>query len=225
MVKETASRCTKNKKTNTDRNLRMPSCAKNSSSKNDKGILKLFGVEIWIERKRDSEEAMKKSLRTANLGNDNHESVAHHCPPDGCVSDSDARKKAKPWTKKEHQLFLVGLEKLGKGEWKAIAENYVRTGTSTQVASHAQKYFLRLAAPDEKKKRRRSVFDTPLQQPAAQQHQKAPSPAAFDNLELRFWHTNDDNPIYLNQVPGPSKLSDVQSKHIALLYTPTNQRM
>jgi SHAQKYF class myb-like DNA-binding protein len=45
------------------------------------------------------------------------------------------------WSDKEHELFLLGLEKCGKGRWRDIAEYYVRTRTRTQVASHAQKYF------------------------------------------------------------------------------------
>ena len=49
-----------------------------------------------------------------------------------------------PWTEDEHKLFLLGLNKFGKGEWKSISEDFVTSRTPTQVASHAQKYFKRL---------------------------------------------------------------------------------
>ncbi|KAK4589152.1 hypothetical protein RGQ29_019943 [Quercus rubra] len=39
-------------------------------------------------------------------------------------------------------MFLLGLQKLGKGDWRGIACNYVISRTPTQVASHAQKYFI-----------------------------------------------------------------------------------
>lgn len=68
------------------------------------------------------------------------------------------RKKAVPWTEEEHRTFLAGLEKLGKGDWRGIAKNFVTSRTPTQVASHAQKYFLRQTNPN-KKKRRSSLFD------------------------------------------------------------------
>ena len=53
------------------------------------------------------------------------------------------RKKGVPWTEEEHKLFLLGLKKYGKGDWRNISRNYVITRTPTQVASHAQKYFIR----------------------------------------------------------------------------------
>ncbi|XP_039691133.1 uncharacterized protein [Medicago truncatula] len=47
-----------------------------------------------------------------------------------------------PWTEEEHKLFSVGLQKVDKGDWRGISRNYVKTRTPSQVASHAQKYFL-----------------------------------------------------------------------------------
>ena len=55
-------------------------------------------------------------------------------------------------------MFLYGLEKLGKGDWRGISRNFVTTRTPTQVASHAQKYFLRQSSLN-KRKRRFSLFD------------------------------------------------------------------
>ncbi|XP_050215760.1 transcription factor MYBS3-like [Mercurialis annua] len=78
---------------------------------------------------------------------------------DGLVARAQERKKGVPWTEEEHRTFLIGLEKLGKGDWRGISRNYVTTRTPTQVASHAQKYFLRFSTLNKKKKRRSSLFD------------------------------------------------------------------
>ncbi|CAM6096690.1 unnamed protein product [Calypogeia fissa] len=68
------------------------------------------------------------------------------------------RRKGIPWTEEEHRLFLLGLAKFGKGDWRSISRNFVISRTPTQVASHAQKYFIRLNSIN-KDKRRSSIHD------------------------------------------------------------------
>ncbi|KAJ7964036.1 Transcription factor DIVARICATA [Quillaja saponaria] len=76
------------------------------------------------------------------------------------VKGSDQeRKKGVPWTEDEHKRFLMGLIKYGKGDWRNISRNFVVTKTPTQVASHAQKYYIRQQLPGGKDKRRPSIHD------------------------------------------------------------------
>ncbi|XVE62018.1 hypothetical protein DITRI_Ditri06bG0085200 [Diplodiscus trichospermus] len=87
----------------------------------------------------------------------------HHFIPGGkrgtCTRPPDLeRKKGIPWTEEEHRQFLMGLKKYGKGDWRNISRNFVRTRTPTQVASHAPKYFIRQHTGG-KDKRRSSIHD------------------------------------------------------------------
>ncbi|XP_015883030.3 transcription factor MYBS1 [Ziziphus jujuba] len=75
----------------------------------------------------------------------------------GSRSDQE-RRKGIPWTEEEHRLFLLGLEKFGKGDWRSISRNFVISRTPTQVASHAQKYFIRLNSMN-RDRRRSSIHD------------------------------------------------------------------
>ncbi|XP_035833918.1 transcription factor MYBS3 isoform X2 [Helianthus annuus] len=130
--------------------------------------IKLFGVRLT------DGSIMKKSASMGNLSALYHPSSPAAAlspnptspdPIDGYLSDDPAhakrrqdRKKGTPWTEEEHRLFLLGLQKLGKGDWRGIARNYVLSRTPTQVASHAQKYFIRQCNAS-RRKRRSSLFD------------------------------------------------------------------
>ncbi|KAK4483117.1 hypothetical protein RD792_010296 [Penstemon davidsonii] len=90
------------------------------------------------------------------------------------------RKKGIPWTEEEHKLFLMGLKKYGKGDWRNISRNFVITRTPTQVASHAQKYFIRQLSGG-KDKRRASIHDITTinlteNQVPSMENKKPPSP-------------------------------------------------
>nr|BAG15871.1 myb transcription factor [Bruguiera gymnorhiza] len=153
------------------------SASSSSSSSGPIPSLKLFGVRL-------TDGSIKKSASMGNLSALYHSSspaaaspgspLSDHLRdsgrvPDGYLSDDPAhgtgsatrrgeRKKGVPWTEEEHRMFLVGLQKLGKGDWRGIARNYVVSRTPTQVASHAQKYFNRQSNAT-RRKRRSSLFD------------------------------------------------------------------
>ncbi|KAL7095940.1 hypothetical protein ACP275_10G053800 [Erythranthe tilingii] len=143
------------------------------------GSVRLFGVQldnISSYSNNNNNIHMKKSLSLDCLSstpsalssssslssstripiNDDKASIGYLS--DGNLARIPERKKGVPWTEEEHRTFLIGLEKLGKGDWRGISRNYVTSRTPTQVASHAQKYFLRQASIT-KKKRRSSLFD------------------------------------------------------------------
>eukprot|EP00252_Welwitschia_mirabilis_P023228 TRINITY_DN6529_c0_g1_i2.p1 TRINITY_DN6529_c0_g1~~TRINITY_DN6529_c0_g1_i2.p1 ORF type:complete len:383 (+),score=63.90 TRINITY_DN6529_c0_g1_i2:232-1380(+) len=140
----------------------------NSRTCPNRGVVKLFGVRL-------TDGPIRKSASMGNLvamSNNNNISTTNNPgsphADDGYLSDglvqasssshSRERKKGVPWSEEEHRMFLVGLQKLGKGDWRGIARNFVITRTPTQVASHAQKYFIRQSNMT-RRKRRSSLFD------------------------------------------------------------------
>ncbi|MCD9646344.1 hypothetical protein HAX54_036110 [Datura stramonium] len=131
-----------------------------------KGFM-LFGVRVMEGDAAAAGGSFRKSASMNNLALFDTEQPQHHQDSTtGYASDdvvhpsarSRERKRGVPWTEEEHKLFLLGLQKVGKGDWRGISRNFVKTRTPTQVASHAQKYFLRRNNSN-RRRRRSSLFD------------------------------------------------------------------
>ncbi|KAG8382438.1 hypothetical protein BUALT_Bualt05G0077300 [Buddleja alternifolia] len=126
----------------------------NSRTCPNRGV-KIFGVRL-------TDGSIRKSASMGNLSH--YMGAASGTPQNGGGGDDtppdhpSAAADGTPWTEEEHRMFLLGLQKLGKGDWRGIARNYVISRTPTQVASHAQKYFIRQSNMS-RRKRRSSLFD------------------------------------------------------------------
>ncbi|KAF6159222.1 hypothetical protein GIB67_031993 [Kingdonia uniflora] len=106
-----------------------------------------------------------------------------------------------PWSEEEHRTFLEGLGKLKKGYWRGISKNFVLTRTPTQVTSHAQKFFLRQATLN-KKKRRSGLFDLAVKDPGQNSEGSLAVPVKQTNDVLP--KVNNDSIQTPAQVASPS---------------------
>ncbi|KAL6497446.1 hypothetical protein OROGR_029375 [Orobanche gracilis] len=186
----------------------MFSCSESPSTAVDiggVGEIMLFGVRVKVD-------PMRKSVSMNNLSeyepvyidgvsnNNNNEApkaATEYGGPSGYASADDAvphpsngsreRKRGIPWSEEEHKLFLIGLQKVGRGDWRGISRNYVKTRTPTQVASHAQKYFIRRNNLN-RRRRRSSLFDittdsvTPIPIEESKNHQDGRAEALTSNV-------------------------------------------
>ncbi|XP_020093507.1 transcription factor MYB1R1 [Ananas comosus] len=177
----------------------------NSRTCPNRGV-KLFGVRLTDGSIRKSASMGNLSLLAASA-----EGYASDDYVQGSSSSCRERKKGVPWTEEEHRMFLIGLQKLGKGDWRGISRNYVVSRTPTQVASHAQKYFIRQTNMT-RRKRRSSLFDMvpdePIdfqpvqasQEPETQENDQQLLPPAIDEQ----CESMDSSPSMVGEAAVPS---------------------
>jgi SHAQKYF class myb-like DNA-binding protein len=136
---------------NNDVQLKVPGSPSSKATKNKKN-----GSGNGVQKKKSS-NAGGATKSTGSAGT--HVTAASTGGSKQQLTHEQERRKGIPWTEEEHRLFLLGLAKFGKGDWRSISRNFVVSRTPTQVASHAQKYFIRLNSMNKKDKRRSSIHD------------------------------------------------------------------
>ncbi|KAG2666075.1 hypothetical protein I3760_15G038200 [Carya illinoinensis] len=149
-------------------------CITHKMSLTGNKYFRLFGVQLdlssaspsFVMRKSFSMDGLSNwftlsSSSSSDLTTDGKFPQCNEFISDGVVTATRNRKRNVQWSEEEHLAFLAGLEKLGKGNWRGISTNFVTTRTPTQVASHAQKHFLRQikTCPNKRKRSRPSLFD------------------------------------------------------------------
>ncbi|KAJ8439482.1 hypothetical protein Cgig2_006999 [Carnegiea gigantea] len=209
------------------------------------GGFMLFGVRLTAAESSPTNSpasvagsAFRKSVSMNNLSmyEQHPQDSSGNAATDGGYASDDAlhaagsrrseRKRGIPWTEEEHKLFLIGLKKVGKGDWRGISRNFVKTRTPTQVASHAQKYFLRRTNVNNRRRRRSSLFDIttdavtnsaieeePFNQNSSSQSVPPPPPPVTPNLNSNVFpkplSPKQTCPVPLIPVPPSAKMANL----------------
>ncbi|KAG5623129.1 hypothetical protein H5410_008347 [Solanum commersonii] len=126
-----------------------------------KSMEEMKNLYINLFKEVEMENSSKnKNVVVGDVVDDHHQQ--HQMPQEDNSSDKEANLNDTPplvEISREHSLFLMGLNKFGKGDWKSISRHYVVSKTPTQVASHAQKYFSRRTSKTPVDRRRPSIND------------------------------------------------------------------
>ncbi|CAK9139369.1 unnamed protein product [Ilex paraguariensis] len=107
------------------------------------------------------------------------------------LTSHQQRRRGVPWTEEEHQRFLMGLNKYGKGDWRSISRYYVVSKTPTQVASHAQKYFRRQNSSTPLDRRRPSIHDI-----------QTVNPSFISSTQKQNYQPNNEDPVPISNLYG-----------------------
>ncbi|CAI9775714.1 unnamed protein product [Fraxinus pennsylvanica] len=119
-------------------------CYSRCISKDSSRIVKLFGVQLDVSssdirfRKSFSLDCLSAAPVSSTLfsssifADEISDRISKGYLSDGLMGRNRG-KKGVSWTEEEHLKFLLGLQKLGKGNWRGISRDFVTTRTPIQV--------------------------------------------------------------------------------------------
>jgi SHAQKYF class myb-like DNA-binding protein len=84
----------------------------------------------------------QKEKNNANEGLEKNNSLKENESDSNSNETNEKKYQSGRWTKEEHEKFIEGILKYGN-EWRKV-QKIIKTRSSTQARSHAQKFFLKL---------------------------------------------------------------------------------
>ena len=114
--------------------------------------LKTLSTQISLDSKKSSNKSIKlnkpkKKPKNEVSNNSPNDSILDNYEIQLNISSKEPEKKevtfqSGKWTDEEHEKFIEGILNYGN-EWKKV-QQIIKTRSSTQARSHAQKFFLRI---------------------------------------------------------------------------------
>eukprot|EP00871_Galdieria_phlegrea_P004286 jgi/Galph1/4859/GphlegSOOS_G3596.1 len=137
-------------------------------------------------------------VATGSSGNQNQEESSE------ATSKVQKKTQSRYWTADEHMRFLEGLARFGHKDMKAIAK-FVGTRNATQVRTHAQKYYLKLAREAAKRQEqqqsvsgRRELHISSADQAKMTGRKTNPNQVSFSYKKFKGSMSAPGTPVYQN---------------------------
>ena len=117
--------------------------SKKTSSTSNTNIFKITNIKDNITNDNKSNSISNKKIEINDYQNLSDKKQRNNDSKENENNDSNKNEyNTGRWTNEEHEKFIEGLLKFGN-EWKKV-ESIIKTRSSTQARSHAQKFFLRM---------------------------------------------------------------------------------
>ena len=94
------------------------------------------------ETKEETNQKNKKERKLSYEGLEKNNSLKENESDSNSNETNEKKYQSGRWTKEEHEKFIEGILKYGN-EWRKV-QKIIKTRSSTQARSHAQKFFLKL---------------------------------------------------------------------------------
>ena len=117
--------------------------SKKASSTSNTNIFRITNIKDNITNDNKSNSISNKKIEINDYQNLSDKKQRNNDSKENENNDSNQNEyNSGRWTNEEHEKFIEGLLKFGN-EWKKV-ESIIKTRSSTQARSHAQKFFLRM---------------------------------------------------------------------------------